>query len=424
MKKLSLYSLLACVCLMMQSCLFSEDDTFDQSSAQRASSSVEECKQALQSATNGWLMEYYPGDGLEFGGYNMLVKFDGDKVQMASEQATTNHEAGEVVTSDYKVDSHLGTELSFDSYNELIHAFCEPNGYDDPGYSGDYEFYFKDVTPEKIELTGKKHGNKLVLTRLADDTNWSEYINGITALEDDSPYLTYKLKVDGNEVGTILRSNHVLELKKNGEDKTQNIPFIYTPKGLRLASPVTIEGKQLSDFTWNAETRTFASADEGVNADIEFYCPDNYGTYLGTYYLYAGTKTYAVKISQGVEGATYNINFVSPASIANLNIEADYNFDTDCFDIESQYVGDYMGYNIYLCPWSAASGYLTWQNGTGLSGYVTSDDGAPLTIEFKDNGVWGEADSFLLYAFDGAPSSSTVAGYILQGKTPKLVKVN
>lgn len=36
MRKIKIYGLLTCVCLMMQSCLFNEDDIFDESSAQQA----------------------------------------------------------------------------------------------------------------------------------------------------------------------------------------------------------------------------------------------------------------------------------------------------------------------------------------------------------------------------------------------------
>ena len=48
MKDIKLYSLLVCLCLLMQSCLFSEDDVFDQSSAQRAIASVNECREVLE----------------------------------------------------------------------------------------------------------------------------------------------------------------------------------------------------------------------------------------------------------------------------------------------------------------------------------------------------------------------------------------
>lgn len=40
MKKLILYSLLACMTFSMQSCLFSEEDLFEQSSADRENASV------------------------------------------------------------------------------------------------------------------------------------------------------------------------------------------------------------------------------------------------------------------------------------------------------------------------------------------------------------------------------------------------
>ena len=56
MRKIKIYGLLTCVCLMMQSCLFNEDDIFDESSAQRAIASVNECQEILKGAANGWLL--------------------------------------------------------------------------------------------------------------------------------------------------------------------------------------------------------------------------------------------------------------------------------------------------------------------------------------------------------------------------------
>ena len=53
MRKIKIYGLLTCVCLMMQSCLFNEDDIFDESSAQRAIASVNECQEILKGAAMG-----------------------------------------------------------------------------------------------------------------------------------------------------------------------------------------------------------------------------------------------------------------------------------------------------------------------------------------------------------------------------------
>ena len=65
MKKLILYSLLACMTFSMQSCLFSEEDLFEQSSADRENASVLELKSLLTSSTNGWKLEYrYGSEGL------------------------------------------------------------------------------------------------------------------------------------------------------------------------------------------------------------------------------------------------------------------------------------------------------------------------------------------------------------------------
>lgn len=55
MRKIKIYGLLTCVCLMMQSCLFNEDDIFDESSAQRAIASVNECQEILKGAAQ-WVV--------------------------------------------------------------------------------------------------------------------------------------------------------------------------------------------------------------------------------------------------------------------------------------------------------------------------------------------------------------------------------
>ena len=110
MRKIKIYGLLTCVCLMMQSCLFNEDDIFDESSAQRAIASVNECQEILKGAANGWLLEYYTGEDGEYGGFNVLARFDGNNVIMAADFATDNYEIGEESTSLYKVESYQGTE--------------------------------------------------------------------------------------------------------------------------------------------------------------------------------------------------------------------------------------------------------------------------------------------------------------------------
>ena len=60
-KYLSIYTLLALACIVLQSCLFSEEEIFDESSANRATADVIKCQEILKDVPNGWKLEYYIG---------------------------------------------------------------------------------------------------------------------------------------------------------------------------------------------------------------------------------------------------------------------------------------------------------------------------------------------------------------------------
>ena len=53
-KYLSIYTLLALACIVLQSCLFSEEEIFDESSANRATADVIKCQEILKDVPNGW----------------------------------------------------------------------------------------------------------------------------------------------------------------------------------------------------------------------------------------------------------------------------------------------------------------------------------------------------------------------------------
>ena len=57
-KNITIYLLLALACLGLQSCLFQEENYFDDSSANRATADVNRCSELLKAAPNGWVMEY------------------------------------------------------------------------------------------------------------------------------------------------------------------------------------------------------------------------------------------------------------------------------------------------------------------------------------------------------------------------------
>ena len=124
MKNITIYLLLALACLGLQSCLFQEENYFDDSSANRATADVNRCSELLKAAPNGWVMEYYIGKDYSLGGITLLCRFDGQRVTMASQMS----EADETVSSLYSVKSEQATMLSFDTYNYLVHYFGQPQG--------------------------------------------------------------------------------------------------------------------------------------------------------------------------------------------------------------------------------------------------------------------------------------------------------
>ena len=196
-KNIMIYLLMALVCFGLQSCLFQEEDYFDDSSANRATEEVKQYSELLESASNGWRMEYYIGQDYALGGITLLCKFDGQRVTMASQ----GYEGDETISSLYKVVSEEATMLTFDTYNAFIHAYAKPQGggsNPNANLQGDYEFIIKEASAEKIVMQGKKYGNTIVMYALPDDLNWEAYINSVNDVEENAFFIQYQLLVDGN----------------------------------------------------------------------------------------------------------------------------------------------------------------------------------------------------------------------------------
>ena len=75
MRRTKIYSVIGMLALLLLGAcsLHEEDDIFGDSSANRISDALENYKEILVSAENGWVMQYYPGYDQAYGGYNLLV---------------------------------------------------------------------------------------------------------------------------------------------------------------------------------------------------------------------------------------------------------------------------------------------------------------------------------------------------------------
>lgn len=142
----------------MVACSRDEESLFDKPAAVRAQEAIDNAFDVLTTAENGWEMAYFPNLEADAKGYNMVLKFNknGNVSVTAKNMATTANKIMTDTASTWAVKSDYGPILTFDTYNDVFHAFSDP-GNDGAGMLGDYEFLILKATPELVILKGKKH---------------------------------------------------------------------------------------------------------------------------------------------------------------------------------------------------------------------------------------------------------------------------
>ena len=148
----------------MVACSRDEESLFDKPAAQRAQEAITNAFDVLTSNETGWEMAYFPNLEASAKGYNMVLKFskNGNVSVTAKNSATTNNKIMTDTASTWAVKSDYGPILTFDTYNDVFHAFSDP-GNDGAGLLGDYEFLILKATPELVLLKGKKHSAYTVM---------------------------------------------------------------------------------------------------------------------------------------------------------------------------------------------------------------------------------------------------------------------
>ena len=145
-------------------CSRDEESLFDKPAAIRAQEAVDNAFDVLTSNESGWEMAYFPNLEASAKGYNMVLRFNknGNVSVTAKNSATTMNKIMTDTASTWAVKSDYGPILTFDTYNDVFHAFSDPqeNG---AGLLGDYEFLILKATPELVLLKGKKHSAYTVM---------------------------------------------------------------------------------------------------------------------------------------------------------------------------------------------------------------------------------------------------------------------
>ena len=160
------YLLLIFGLLFFASCDKKKDRIFEESPTVRLNAAVTNAQDILKSKPNGWIMQYYPGDDAQYGGYNLFVNFTTPTdVSVQADFATIT------TTSTYKVYPSAGPILTFDTYNPIFEYFAAPGAISnlvnfDVGLGGDIEFLVMKATADSVILKGRKRGNRIVMVPL------------------------------------------------------------------------------------------------------------------------------------------------------------------------------------------------------------------------------------------------------------------
>lgn len=253
---------LAAIGLTFAACTPEVDDVFDTSASERVQAFNQNAFDVLTAAPNGWRMEYYPSTS--YGGYNVLVKFGKDYyATVASEKVGDNHNAGigqdgKCVTaqSHFKFEQSQGSVLSFDEYNDILMYYSTPKNPDygakGDGLEGDFEFRVISVTPDKIELRGKKGNSKILMYPMPSDQTWEDYLKAVNETDRWMTSRSYRLEVEGSdkEISAYKSYRRLVFEYLDEEDNTVSVvaPYITTPKGYVFYKPVEVNGQAIDGF--------------------------------------------------------------------------------------------------------------------------------------------------------------------------------
>ena len=285
---------MAAAVLLAAACSPEEDDIFSDSSANRADAAIAADMQVLTGAANGWLMEYYPEASQMYGGYNILLSFSEDgRVTVAGDIVS---DPTATATSLFSVKQSAGIVLSFDTYNEIFHFFSDPgnstgggNGY---GLEGDYDFLILEATPQQVRLKGKKSGSYAVLTPMEGD--WAAYIQEVQAAEATMQANSYQIS-DGTNTASVSVNyrNMTISYQEGEEALSMPVPFIVTPTGYKFYEPITLWGKTLTGFTYDAASDSFTETSGTGITMIKIIPPINEQFVSGTWYMsYSGLGSF------------------------------------------------------------------------------------------------------------------------------------
>lgn len=395
--------------LIFQSCMKDQEDVFDEPSSLRMQKALDNTRKLLEGSEKGWLIDYYVGDNQQYGGYAFTVKFDSLTCTASSELSA------DTATSYYKLTTDDGPVLTFDTYNTVLHALATPSADNYEGFHADYEFIILSADSNEVVLKGKKTGSIMKMHPLMERS--SVYLNSVQSTIANFVINSASGTVDKTSLNLLVDiDNRQIEYSSSNDSTISgSTAFTITDKGVRLYEPIIVNGQKLQNFIFDADKTTLTCTDAS-NVTLKGTLPAGYfkysdyaGDYSFTYSAPVSGKltklTMDVKLTPSGDGATYKLDGLSSKFSPVLK----YNKSKGTLELNSQVIGEYQGYQIWLCAWGiAAGGSLTPNPSAGmvLQYNSSSISSGKLTFKWISNAYSGlSSDSFIMWLIDANGNS-------------------
>lgn len=400
--------LMAC---SVTSCLFKNDDVFEQTASARITALMDRTKAALARHPEGFVLQYFGKEGL--GGYNFVIRFQDGKAYISCETA----ESGYVEECLYDILKEDGAVLSFNTYSGLLQHFHEPSFSDVDGAGGDYEFRIEGVDDKDvIGLKGKIGGSRMQMFPLPEGYSPISWLDAVKAMQKqwEGDFYIYSNEYErlGSCIGQL--GGKVLCVKEGAYPDANNYDYkrsaVYTPDGFRLQSTLDIGGYRGQDFRLKdgefvATDGTIIFASNGLTAPAY---EDMAGAWILSYNNYFG-KYFAkvITISTSKDGETLYIhNLFSNRELDNVRLK----YVNGRLELHPHYLGKYEGYFVWGLLFDTKQSTVLWDEQTCTRGVFTRENNRDVFYFSDCSTAVGDysADGLILYEFSTeTPSTNT-----------------
>lgn len=268
---------------VMCACNRDEASLFEQSAAERAQTALNTAMDVLTAPENGWEMLYFANPDSR--GYNIIVTFDKNGKVTATtknvmieyadgngtkkELLVRNAPANAIVTdsSTWEVINDYGPIMTFNTYNNVLHAWADPRDNGD-ALLGDYEFLILKAEQNYVKLKSKKHSAYCYLYPLKAGVTDAQYFQEVEDMQSNvfANSNVLRLHFGGKEHMLHKGSTGIFSLTDAGKmpdtEEEDIYPFATRQNGIHLMVPFLTS----EDLQFTLKDGKLTSANSSINS--------------------------------------------------------------------------------------------------------------------------------------------------------------